>query len=107
MTYSLDYRQRVMELKKKEGLTFSATSKRFGIGIASLFRWQKELAPKEKRNKPATKIDMEKLKKDVEKNPDRYQYERAEDYGVTSWAIGMALKRLNVSRKKNSKSSQC
>ena len=106
MSYSLDFRKRVFEIKKKENLTFEETKKRFNVGIASLFRWQKEITPMKTRNKPATKIDMESLKKDVENNPDRFQYERAKDYGVTAWAIGVALKRLKISYKKNSESSE-
>lgn len=104
--YSLDYRQRVLEIKKQENLTNEETSKRFGVNIRSIFRWQKRIKPKTKRNKPATKVNMESLKKDVEKNPDRFQYERAKDYGVTAWTIGVALRRLKISNKKNSKSSE-
>ena len=98
--YSLDYRHRVFKIKKEESLTYEETSKRFGVGIATLFRWKKKLKPQTTRNKPATKINMEALKKDVEENPDRYQYERAEDYKVSAWAIGLALKRLGISHKK-------
>ena len=49
---------------------------------------------------------MQALEADVAKNPDRFQYERAQDYGVSQAAIVYALKRLKISRKKNSKSSQ-
>jgi transposase len=104
--YSLDFRKRVFAIKKKEKLTFEQTSKRFGVGMRTLFAWQRRLAPKIKRNKPATKIDMEKLKKDIKKRPDAYQYERAQLFGVTAWAIGMALRRLSVTHKKNSVSPQ-
>ena len=64
------------------------------------------MEPKIKRNKPATKINMEALKKDVKEYPDRYQYERAEKFGVTQAAIWFALKRLGMSYKKNSVSSK-
>ena len=105
MTYSLDFRRRVIKMKEADELTWDEVSQRFGIAIRTLFYWKKRLKPKIKRNKPATKIDMNKLKADVEENPDRFQYERAKDYGVTAWAIGIALKRLKISLKKNSKSS--
>ena len=49
---------------------------------------------------------MQALEADVAKNPDRFQSERAQDYGVSQAAIFYALKRLKISRKKNSKSSQ-
>lgn len=106
MTYSLDYRKRVLAIKQTEGLTYEETSQRFKVGIASLFRWKKELAPKRKKNRPSLKVDMEALRADVEKHPDRFQYERAKDYGVNPWTIGVALKRLGVSYKKNAESSE-
>ncbi len=99
--YSLDFRKHVFKMKDEKKLTFEETSKRFGVSIRTLFSWQERLEPKTKRDKPATKIDMEKLKSDVAKNPDAYQYERAEKFGVTASAIGYALKRLNISYKKN------
>lgn len=104
--YSLDFRKRVFEIKEKEELTFEETGKRFGVGIRTLFAWQKRIEPCVTRNKPATKIDMEALLKDVEENPDSYQWERAEKFGVTAWGIGLALRRLGKTYKKNSDSSK-
>ena len=106
MAYSLDFRKRVFTIREKEQLTFSQTSKRFHVPMRTLFRWQRRIEPKTTRNKPATKIDMETLRKDVERHPDRYQYERAKDFGVTQGAIWFALQRLNISYKKNSAASQ-
>jgi len=106
MSYSIDYRQRVFEIKEREGLTFEETMKRFGVGIATLFRWQKRMEPREKRNKPATKIDMERLKKDVKKRADAYLMERAERFQVSVSGMYYALKRLGISYKKNSASPQ-
>lgn len=40
-------------------------AKRFGIGLASVLRWSKNLEAKTKRNKPATKINMEALRHDI------------------------------------------
>ncbi|GAA3600531.1 IS630 transposase-related protein [Flavivirga amylovorans] len=105
MAYSLDFRQQVFKIKQKEGLTFQELSERFSIPIRTLFRWQKRIEPKTKRNKPSTKIDMEALSKDVKDNPDHYQYERAKTFGVSQSAIFYALKRLNISNKKNAVSS--
>lgn len=104
--YSLDFRKRILAIKEKEDLTFEETSKRFSVSMRTLFSWVKRMEPILKRNKPSTKIDMEKLKKDVKQNPDRFQYERAKDYNVSAWAIGLALRRLHVSYKKNSVSSK-
>ena len=106
MTYSLDFRQKVFEIKEEENLTFDQTSKRFHVSIRSLFSWSKNIEPKKTRNKPSTKIDMNKLKEDVKKFPDDFQYERAERLGVSPNGILYALRRLNVSYKKNSVSSK-
>lgn len=106
MTYSLDFRQKVLHVRAKEKLTFIETAKRFDIGLASLVRWSKDIIPQKTRNKPATKIDMEALKKDIEAYPDAYQYERAERLGVSKACIWYALKRLKVTYKKNSQASQ-
>ncbi len=101
MAYSLDFRQQVFKVKQKEQLTFQETSDRFGIPLRTLFRWHDRIEPKTKRNKPSTKIDMEALGKDVEQNPDLFQYERAKKFGVGQSTIYYALKRLNISYKKN------
>ena len=104
MAYSLNFRKRVFSVKEERGLIFKDTSRLFGIDLRTLFRWQERLEPVNNRNKAATKIDMQALKADLEKNPDRFQYERAQDYGVSQAAIFYALKRLRVSRKKNAAS---
>jgi hypothetical protein len=42
----------------------------------SVTRWVKNPIPKQIRNKPATKIDMIALARDVQEYPDAYQAER-------------------------------
>lgn len=106
MTYSLDFRKKVLKLKAEENLSYEATAERFKIGKTTLVRWHTKLEPQLKRNKPATKINMEALKQDVEKYPDAYQYERAERLGVSIRCVGYALKRLGVTYKKNTQASQ-
>ena len=101
MSYSIDFRRQVFKIKEKESLTFQETSDRFGVPIRTLFRWQNKIEPQTKRNKPSTKVDMEALQKDVDENPDHYQYERAKKFGVGQSTIFYALKRLNISVKKN------
>lgn len=106
MTYSLDFRKKVLEIKEKEGLGLEETADRFGIGRSSISRWLNNLEPQKTRNKPATKIDMEALAKDVELYPDAYQYERAERLGVKTRTVCGALKRLKVTYKKKPKTSK-
>ncbi len=50
---------------EKEKLTLEETAKRFDVGSASISRWKLNPEPTKTRNRPAQKIDMDKLKKDV------------------------------------------
>lgn len=106
MTYSLDFRKKVLSIRQSEGISFTMTAKRFGIDKQTIFRWSKRLHPKLTRNKPAIKINMEALAKDVRDNADDYQYERAIRFGMSKTGIWEALKRLGVSYKKNFNSSK-
>ena len=106
MTYSVDFRRRVLEIKEKEKLTYRALAKRFSICVTSLVIWSKQLESKNKRNRTPSKIDMEELKKDIRERPDDYLYERAKRFGVTPNGIWQAFKRLGVTYKKKSKSSE-
>ena len=106
MTYPLKFREKVFATKDKFDLTFEETSQRFDIPVRTLFRWQRKLEPCTTRNKPATKIDMEALAKDVEMSPNAYLWERAKRFNVRLESIFYALKRLGVSVKKNTQTSQ-
>ncbi|MCO6427166.1 MAG: transposase [Nitrosomonas communis] len=88
-----------MSVRKKEGLTIAQAAARFCVGIASVTRWVKNPNPKQTRNKPATKIDMIALARDVQAFPDAYQAERARRLGVSEKGIGHALRRMNISYK--------
>jgi transposase len=105
MTYPLKFRQHVFKVQAEEGLSDSATARRFRIGLSSLKRWSKHLEPVEKRNRKP-RIDMESLAKDVEAYPDDYQFERAQRFGMSTRGMCDALKRLGISRKKNTSASQ-
>jgi len=101
MTYSLDFRKKVLAVKERENLSFEEVALRFDIGSKNtVFRWTKQLEPCTTRNKPATKINMDALARDVELYPDAYQSERAERLGVSESCVQAALQRLNISHKK-------
>lgn len=101
MTYSIDFRRKALLIKEPEQRSFEATARRFGVDKSRVFWWSKPIKAQRTRHKPATKIDMEALKWDVEQYPDAYQYERAKRLSVSRRGIGYALKRLGISRKKN------
>jgi len=106
MTYSLDFRQKVLSVRERDNLTFEQVSVRFSVGIASVVRWSKSPTIKPYTRVNHRKIDPDLLVQDVEKYPDAYQFERAERFGVCQKAIWSALRRLGVTYKKSSETSQ-
>ena len=105
MTYSIDFRRKVLSVREKESLTIAQVAERFDIGVSTVVRWLKTITPKPHGSR-SRKIDLQALARDVELYPDAYQYERAQRFGVTQKAIWQALKKLSVSYKKNSGAPQ-
>ena len=105
MTYPLIFRQHVLSVREQEKLSICETAARFHIGAASIVRWLKDpcLRPHPPRH---NKIDLKALMRDVEAHPYSYCSERALRFNVTAGAICYALKRLGISRKKNTLSPQ-
>lgn len=101
MTYSLDFRKKVLAIRAKEGLSFVEAAKRFGVSVNSIFLWSKRLEPKRTKNRPAIKIDYEALRRDIEEHPDSYNYERASRFNVSTSGIVWAMKKLGITYKKN------
>jgi len=55
MTYSLDFRKKVLAVRERESLSFEDVALRFDIGSKNtVFRWTKQLEPCKTRNKLAT-----------------------------------------------------
>lgn len=99
MTYSQDYRQMILA-KLESGITYRTLEQEFNISKTTIQNWKKQL----KRKIVTTckgKIDMELLHQDVVQYPDHYQRERAERFNCTQRAIGIALKRLKITQKKD------
>lgn len=105
MTYSFDFRRKVLSVREKEGLTIAQVAARFDVGVASVVRWLKQPEPKAHGYR-RRKIDIDALALDIEQYPDSYQSERAARFGVHQNAIFHALKKLKISYKKNSEASQ-
>ena len=101
MTYPLEFRKKVMEVKAKHGLTYQQTANRFCIGKNAIIRWHRCLEPKHCKDRPSIKLDILKLQHDVEHYPDACQYERAERLNVSSSCVFYALRRIKISFKKN------
>ncbi|WP_238334478.1 IS630 transposase-related protein, partial [Arsenophonus endosymbiont of Bemisia tabaci] len=71
MSYSIDFRRKVIFTMKEEGLSIRETAKQFRIGSASVSRvsrWINQIEPKASTTRQR-KIDKSELIKDVEQYP--------------------------------------
>lgn len=105
MGYDIKYRQRVIDYLS-EGHTEKEAAATFKVSTFTIWKWKIKLKESgtletKKRKETWRKIDPEKLRKYVTEHPDAYQYEIAEAFEVRLYAIQRALKRLNITRKKN------
>ena len=103
-------RQRALELVK-EGKSKTEISRMFGVSRTSLLRWSKrasrgELEAIYPKERGGFRVDDEKLKAYVAKNPDAYQAEIADAIGAKENTVCRALKRLKISRKKRLRSTK-
>ena len=106
MTYPAKFRKQALKIKETNDLTIAETAERFGVGVASISRWENNPEPALTRNKPAVKIDMDALAKDLEENPDSFLYERAAKFSVSTSGMWSAVHRLGFTRKKKPSTSQ-
>ena len=106
MTYPIAFRQHVLSVREKEGLTFEKTSERFCVGIASLKRCSRRISPKPYDRRKLRKPDPDKQAKDVLDRPDDYQYERTARFGACRKSIWQAPGKPSVTYKKSDAPSQ-
>ncbi|QVL55684.1 MAG: hypothetical protein KFB95_00315 [Simkaniaceae bacterium] len=65
MTYSLDFRKKILSIRSKEKLSFAQVARRFGVSVNSVFLWSKRWEPRRTKIRPAIKIDREILMEDI------------------------------------------
>lgn len=104
MAYSCDLRKKALDYIEK-GHSKEEASQIFGVTTRSIFNWIKRkeqncLAPNKTRKRRPGKIEGEKLKAYLQKNPDSYLREVAECFGTTITAVFYACKRLKITLKK-------
>jgi transposase len=104
MVYSHDLRKKALDYIN-QGKSKAETSRIFGITVQTLITWckrknQGKLAPNTTRNRQPQKLEVEKLKAYIAKNPDSYLREIAEEFKVTTSAVFYACKRLKITLKK-------
>ncbi|WP_037586476.1 IS630 transposase-related protein [Stenoxybacter acetivorans] len=98
MTYPAHFRQLALD-KIAAGGKVKQIAAELRVSVSIIYFWKSEASSKE--YKPFfRKIDPELLRQDVEQYPDDYQAERAARFGCTQGAMGKALDRLKLSRKR-------
>ena len=105
MAYEKKYREQVLEYLAK-GNTYASAKDLFGVGETAIKRWKKLKqetgSVEDVKRKPRTPdICPDLLASYVNKNPDKYLREIAEEFNCTPQAIFYALKRMKITRKKN------
>ncbi|PPE05569.1 hypothetical protein [Holospora curviuscula] len=98
-------RRKGLGIKKKEGVSYQKSGRRFGIRSAD-YRGRTRLKPKLLRYKSASTMDMDCLEHDIKMDPDVDQSARAECFGGSAVGILKALIRFGGGYKKNLKSSK-
>ena len=106
MTYSADFRSQVIKSVKNKDMSIRQACTFYDITKTTLQRWLKNPIIKKTRDKPPSKIPNDALLKDVAQYPDDYMYERAQRLGCSKSGIGIALKRLGISQKKDLRTSK-
>ncbi len=104
MSYPIKYRERVLEYRE-EGHTLEEAHKVFKVSVSTIRSWEQQMQKeghleKKKLNRTHRKIDPEVLKEYVSQHPDSFQKEMAKVFGCATSAIGKALKKLGITRKK-------
>lgn len=105
MSYDIKFRRRALEYWD-EGHSKRETAEVFGVSHFTLQKWKSQLKetgnlePK-KRKEIWRKIDPLKLEEHVEKNPDAFLKEIAEEFNCSASSVLRAMRRLKITRKKN------
>lgn len=110
MTYSLDFRENVLRHIDNGG-TLEAVSSLFSVGTTTIKNWKRlraQTGKLEGSGRPCNpyKIDADALKLYIKERPDAFLNEIASHFGVTTPAIHTAMKRMNITRKKRSRSTK-
>jgi len=105
MAYDIKFREQVLKYIDK-GHTIKEAHEMFDVGTATIKVWRrlkKETGKLEKRSAPrkARKICPVQLAAYIAEHPDSYLIEIAEKFNCSCSGIHRALKRINITRKKN------
>ena len=99
MSYSIDFRKRVVEYIRDGGSKVEA-ARIFAIGRDTIYRWlsAKDLSPRPAKERKR-KLDKMLLATHVREYPDMILRERAAHFGVRINSVWVALQCLSISKK--------
>jgi transposase len=105
MKYEIEFKRTVLEFYDNNNYTLAEVGKMFIIDPSTISYWRKRKKDTGdvQNKKPVVKhnkMDKEELKKMVEEQPDMYQREFAEHFGVRPSSVCKAFKVLGIKRKK-------
>ena len=103
-SYSKKFKKEAVRLHKEGGLQIQEVSKLLSVSTRSISRWVNHGIENKERVVVPLKIPNDKLLEDVELYPDAYLHERAARLNCSKSGVGDALKRLGITRKKNTSS---
>lgn len=99
MSYTQDFKQKVLEIKKRDKLSVRKAAAFFELSTNTIRLWMKP--PEQKISKARQmKVTDEQHLNDVAEFPDAFQYERAERLNCSQGTIQYRLRRLKITRKK-------
>ena len=96
MSYSHHFIIKVLKLKA-EGFSYKFLSDKFDIAVRSIQNWKQGNLPTGSRNKSNLKLDIEKLKIDIQLHNDSYQYEHPIRYQISYPHISKYIMKNNHS----------
>lgn len=104
MAYEEKYRKRTIEYRQ-EGHTIEETSRVFKVSPTAIKRWQKQYEEtgslkKKPLKRKHKKIPPAELEEYVKEHADAYLSEIAQVFHCSDTAVGKALKKLGITRKK-------
>ena len=105
MAYSPDLRKRILDFIQAGGKK-SEPARLFTVARSTIDRWlaaEDPLAIKKPGPKKMRVIDDQALRTHVADFPDFTQKERATHFGVSAFCIGYGLRKLGITRKKNTR----
>ena len=105
MSYSIDLRKRVLDFVEGSGSKVEA-AKRYNTSRDIIYKWLKApdpLTPQKPGPRGPMCIDYNALKQHVQDFPDQTHIERAAHFGVSHYCIWYGLRKLGISRKKDTR----